>query len=97
MPGKYKALYEYLNNRNANTVVLTFAQIEDLLGFKLPDSARKKNRDLPKLYHLAMTPIRFEPANLFKQFVGAQDGHVLAVHWPGDLARAIKKIRQEKR
>jgi len=64
---------------------------------KLPDSARKKNRDLPKLYHLAMTPIRFEPANLFKQFVGAQDGHVLAVHWPGDLARAIKKIRQERR
>jgi hypothetical protein len=34
---------------------------------------------------------------LFKQFVGAQDGHVLAVHWPGDLARAIKKIRQERR
>ena len=40
MPGKYKALYEYLENRYANTVVLTFAQIEDLLGFTLPDSAR---------------------------------------------------------
>ena len=40
MPGKYKALYEYLDNRYANTVVLTFAQIEDLLGFTLPDSAR---------------------------------------------------------
>ena len=26
MPGKYKALYEYLDNRYANTVVLTFAQ-----------------------------------------------------------------------
>ncbi len=26
--------------RIANTVVLTFAQIEDLLGFTLPDSAR---------------------------------------------------------
>jgi hypothetical protein len=26
MPAKYKALYEYLENRYANTVVLTFAQ-----------------------------------------------------------------------
>ena len=40
MPGKYEALYEYLEHRYANTVVLTFAQIEDLLGFTLPDSAR---------------------------------------------------------
>ena len=40
MPGKYKLLYQYLENRYANTVVLTFAQIEDLLGFTLPDSAR---------------------------------------------------------
>jgi hypothetical protein len=40
MPGKYQSLYEYLEHRYANTVVLTFAQIEDLLGFTLPDSAR---------------------------------------------------------
>jgi hypothetical protein len=40
MPGKYQSLYQYLENRYANTVVLTFAQIEDLLGFMLPDSAR---------------------------------------------------------
>ena len=40
MPGTYQALYAYLENRYANTVVLTFAQIEDLLGFTLPDSAR---------------------------------------------------------
>ena len=40
MPGKYKGLYEYLEHRYANTLVLTFAQIEDLLGFTLPDSAR---------------------------------------------------------
>ena len=39
MPGKYEALYEYLEHRYANTVVLTFAQIEALLGFTLPDSA----------------------------------------------------------
>ena len=40
MPGKYTALYQYLANRYADTVVLTFAQIEDLLGFPLPDAAR---------------------------------------------------------
>jgi len=40
MPDKYRGLYEYLENRYANMVVLTFAQIEDLLGFTLPDSAR---------------------------------------------------------
>jgi hypothetical protein len=40
MSGKYVALYTYLLNRYANTVVLTFAEIEDLLGFTLPDAAR---------------------------------------------------------
>ncbi len=38
--GKYQWLYEYLENRYASTVVLTFGQIEDLLGFSLPDLAR---------------------------------------------------------
>jgi hypothetical protein len=38
--GKYQFLYEYLENRYADTVVLTFEQIEDLLGFRLPDLAR---------------------------------------------------------
>jgi len=40
MSGKYVLLYKYLENRYANTVVLTFAEIEDLLGFALPDQAR---------------------------------------------------------
>lgn len=40
MSGKYQLLYKYLENRYADTVVLTFAQIEDLLGFVLPDQAR---------------------------------------------------------
>ena len=40
MSGKYQLLYNYLENRYANTVVLTFAQIEDLLGFMLPEQAR---------------------------------------------------------
>jgi hypothetical protein len=38
--GKYLLLYKYLQNRYAVTVVLTFGQIESLLGFALPDQAR---------------------------------------------------------
>lgn len=38
--GKYRSLYEYLEKRYADTVVLTFRQLEDLLGFALPDLAR---------------------------------------------------------
>jgi hypothetical protein len=38
--GKYRALHKYLENRYADVVVLTFAQIEDLLGFALPQLAR---------------------------------------------------------
>jgi hypothetical protein len=37
--GKYQLLYQYLEKRYANRVVLTFTQIEDLIGFALPDSA----------------------------------------------------------
>jgi hypothetical protein len=37
--GKYQFLYKYLEERYADRVVLTLAQIEDLLGFALPPSA----------------------------------------------------------
>jgi hypothetical protein len=40
MSGTYVLLYKYLENRYADTVVLTFAEIEDLLGFELPEQAR---------------------------------------------------------
>jgi hypothetical protein len=40
MADKYEGLYKYLEKRYANSVVLTFAQIEDLLGFPLADAAR---------------------------------------------------------
>lgn len=36
----YRPLGEYLQRRYADRIVLTFAQIEDLLGFQLPDGAR---------------------------------------------------------
>lgn len=38
--GKYQFFYKYLEARYADRVVLTFRQIEDLLGFALPASAR---------------------------------------------------------
>ena len=34
-------LYKCLENRYADTVVLTFAEIEDLLGFALPEQAHR--------------------------------------------------------
>jgi hypothetical protein len=37
--GPYRLLYEYLEKRYADTVVLTLQQIQDLLGFTLPDLA----------------------------------------------------------
>ena len=42
MTGRYVPLYTYLENRHADSVVLTFAQIEDLVGFPLPDQARSQ-------------------------------------------------------
>jgi len=41
MSGAYLSLHRYLDDRFADTVVLTFAQIESLLGFTLPDQARQ--------------------------------------------------------
>lgn len=38
--GEYRLLYKYLRDRYANRVVLTFAEIEDLVGFPLPEDAR---------------------------------------------------------
>jgi hypothetical protein len=38
--GRYEAVCRYVENRYADTVVLTFAEVEDLLGFTLPDMAR---------------------------------------------------------
>jgi hypothetical protein len=36
----YQGLHAYLNGRYADRLVMTFKEIEDLLGFALPDAAR---------------------------------------------------------
>ena len=38
--GKFEPLYKYLEDRYATVVVLTFSEIEDILGFGLPARAR---------------------------------------------------------
>ena len=40
VPHKYVGLHKYLEARYASLVVLTFEQIESLLGFPLPGAAR---------------------------------------------------------
>ena len=39
VPAEYRSLYTYLEHRYASIVVLTFEQMEALLGFALPVSA----------------------------------------------------------
>ena len=40
MAGEYRTLHKYLHDRYADTIVMTFGEIEDLIGFSLPDAAR---------------------------------------------------------
>jgi hypothetical protein len=40
VPAEYQPLHKYLDARYADAVVLTFADLEALLGFPLPDAAR---------------------------------------------------------
>ena len=40
VPREYRALHTYLEHRYASVVVLTFEEIEALLGFALPTQAR---------------------------------------------------------
>ena len=39
VPTEYRPLYKYLETRYADAVILTFAQVEDLLGAVLPAAA----------------------------------------------------------
>jgi hypothetical protein len=44
MARPYVPLYDYLDNRYADVVVMTFREMEDLLGFALPVSAKRDTR-----------------------------------------------------
>ena len=43
MSGRSGPLHKYLDDRYADAVVLTFAEIEDLIGFALPEMARSSD------------------------------------------------------
>ena len=43
MYGRSASLHKYLDDRYADAVVLTFAEIEDLAGFALPEVAHRSN------------------------------------------------------
>jgi hypothetical protein len=40
VPAEYRPLYKYLDGRYAEALVLTFAEVEALVGFALPERAR---------------------------------------------------------
>jgi hypothetical protein len=40
---EYQVLCDYLRDRHANRIVLTFSEIESLLGFSLPEDARAQS------------------------------------------------------
>jgi hypothetical protein len=42
VPAEYRPLYRYLDARFADAVVLTFREIEDLIGVPLPEAARRQ-------------------------------------------------------
>jgi hypothetical protein len=42
VPAEYLPLHKYLDGRYADTVVLTLSEIEDLVGFALPDVAHRE-------------------------------------------------------
>jgi hypothetical protein len=44
VPSEYRPLHKYLDERFANTVVLTFSEIEDLMGCTLPAPARVEQK-----------------------------------------------------
>jgi hypothetical protein len=77
-PAKYRLLHKYLDERYADTVVLTMAQIESLIGSVLPDIARNQgewwasaaDRDSPSDQSRSWTQAsRTATPNLLAQFV----------------------------
>lgn len=61
-------------------------------GEKIPESLKRRQERSPKFVHLALGPPFLPPEDVAKQFVAAQDGRILRVGTPVDLARALKKL-----
>jgi len=81
--GKGQLLYKYLSERYAQRVVLKFSEIEDLLGFSLPDQARRHRErwtegapdvDLPNFADSWTLANRTATPNLLAQIVVFERG-----------------------
>jgi hypothetical protein len=81
--GKGQLLYKYLSERYAQRVVLRFSEIEDLLGFSLPDQARRHREwwtdgapdvDLPNFADSWTLANRTASPNLLAQIVVFERG-----------------------
>lgn len=62
---------------------------------KVPEGLKKKMTGTPRFYHVALVPPVLPAENIVRQFVSAQDGRVMRVSTPADLAGAIRKIRAD--
>jgi len=107
-PGsKYYPLFEYLQGCNQETVTLTFAEIETLMGCSLPESARSKknwwsNRDSPSAlqagawinasYHIAAVDLTQQTAT-FQKFQAQYNIQQTdgQITWQQDAIKALRK------
>ncbi len=64
---------------------------------KLEGWGKSKRPKAPPLFYVALSPFPFPPENLVARYVSAQDGRILRVSTPVELAKAIKRIREEWR
>lgn len=62
---------------------------------KVPEGLKKKMTGIPRFYHVALVPPVLPAENIVRHFVSAQDGRVMRVSTPADLAGAIRKIRAD--
>ncbi|MCC6536292.1 MAG: hypothetical protein IT162_02000 [Bryobacterales bacterium] len=62
---------------------------------KLEGWARTRRPKAPRFYYVALSPFPYSPENLVAKYVDAQDGRILRVTTPVELAKAIKRIRED--
>lgn len=62
---------------------------------KVPEGLKKKLAGATRFYHVALVPPVLPAENIVRHFVSSQDGRVLRVSTPADLAGAIRKIRAD--
>lgn len=89
VPAEWLSLYTYLEHRYASTVVLTFAQLETLLGRALPEAARTEHVDTNQTFTLIVhVPATTEPSH--------RDRDVRATH-AGELGQFVVTHRHGDR